>query len=292
MRMRSRGFTLIELLVVIVIIAILAALVLLALQTAFTRSHLSVCMNNLKQIGLALNLYANDWNQCLPDYGKCPPNSNFSQSILPAYTATPAQGGWEFYVPWGRTGTNGATPVLFSWFALTPEYLTNVKMLFCPGGILLPVSRGYSDHIAVYREKPATQDMAALGITDTYSHIHVSYAYNPGLKVGRFPDTESVVVADQNTAMNASPPKATYTTGNSTHVFNRQWCTGAWDAGYNPYLWIGNNPSIQNHGAGGAQFLFMDGHVELVRTTRKGTSYTTFWGANEKIPGWYSLLTP
>ena len=83
---RRSGFTLIELLVVVAVIGILAGIVLPALAKAKEKAHRITCVSNLKQVGLAIQMYADDNENTLPGPlwagAKASYHKNESQELL------------------------------------------------------------------------------------------------------------------------------------------------------------------------------------------------------------------
>ena len=117
---RCRAFTLIELLVVIAIVAILASLILPALASAKGAGKKAACLSNLRQIGIAIELYAGDGDGTIP-FGP----------IAPQFTS-PA----DFYpstgCPTSLLSLRGGAPVGLG--LLLGGYLADTpKVLFCPG---------------------------------------------------------------------------------------------------------------------------------------------------------------
>src|SRR6266481_4239638 len=87
---RRRGFTLIELLVVIAIIAVLIALLLPAVQAAREAARRAQCINNLKQIGIAMHNYHDVIGTLPPGFRAGSVDGTWQMFILPYLEGNPS----------------------------------------------------------------------------------------------------------------------------------------------------------------------------------------------------------
>ena len=81
--MNRKGFTLIELLVVIAILALLIAIILPALKEVKKRTRETVCLSNLRQVGMGALLYADDNNHRIPSNSGGDINMSWAVAFLP-----------------------------------------------------------------------------------------------------------------------------------------------------------------------------------------------------------------
>ncbi len=103
--MRRRAFTLIELLVVIAIIAILAAILFPVFAQAREAARKASCQSNLKQIGLSVGMYTQDYDETMPMMATC-------------------TGIWTY--------PNGSTGGCWLWFHPLFPYIKNTQVWNCP----------------------------------------------------------------------------------------------------------------------------------------------------------------
>jgi prepilin-type N-terminal cleavage/methylation domain-containing protein len=111
-RPRRRGFTLIELLVVIAIISILASILFPTFARARESARMTSCSSNMRQLGIAMSMYANDHDELFPDHDRSQQDGSYYRAglIVPDWAVTPRQ----------------------NWAQAIQPYVRNYKIYHCP----------------------------------------------------------------------------------------------------------------------------------------------------------------
>jgi prepilin-type N-terminal cleavage/methylation domain-containing protein/prepilin-type processing-associated H-X9-DG protein len=264
---RNKGFTLVELLVVIGIIALLISILLPSLNRARETANRVKCANNLKQIGLAIQLYTNDNNGAYP---RTIYNSTNASTVggaadptNAAYSATDPFAS-STQVPWPFTNTYNNVPSCLFLLLRTEDITTAV--FNCPSASQTPDTFGGGNLVALNR----------CNFTNLQSNLSYSYA-DP------FPSTGA---AGSGYKLNASTDPGFATAADINPG------TSSSNQGDNILLVTTSSSSQQmrygnsnNHNKDGQNVLFADGHVEFDNLPLVGlnhdniyTSYTSTTG--------------
>src|SRR5262245_12198705 len=140
---RRWGFTLVELLVVIAIIAILIGLLVPAVQRVREAAARTQCLNNLKQLGLALHNFHDAHNGFPPAKQTAPSTHGWIAFTLPYLEQKALFDLYRFDVNWDDPATNDASGGVNQ---------TSLSVLLCPsapGGRPATRNRGLTDYDAI-----------------------------------------------------------------------------------------------------------------------------------------------
>jgi prepilin-type N-terminal cleavage/methylation domain-containing protein/prepilin-type processing-associated H-X9-DG protein len=231
---KQKGFTLIELLVVIAIIAILAAILFPVFARAREQARKAACQSNLKQIGLAVAQYTQDFDE-------------------------------QFPVAVNSSNPSGSR----YWYDVLDPYVKSTQLFICPTAGEIKTSAGVKQYGGGYGWNISGTDSLATAADpvgngfgysiSTSSKLWSTPSGNGPVSLAEIDEAaRTIVVADP--ASNGYSANGLYAIGYSSHVYMPKLHGGQ----VGPFT----SPSVTPVVGGGGNFLFSDGHVKYLRDTQ------------------------
>jgi prepilin-type N-terminal cleavage/methylation domain-containing protein/prepilin-type processing-associated H-X9-DG protein len=235
----SGGFTLIELLVVIAIIAILASILFPVFARARENARRSSCASNLKQVGLGLTQYAQDYDEHLP-----------MRRVFPG--GAPATTGSAY----SSSDNNKANIDDWSWRSQIQPYVKSTQVMVCPSN---PDNTKDTYDAGIKRSYAGNWNYGGGTDNATQKSFFNDYVAGNGVALSEiaFP-TQLIAVCEF-----WNSPYVAFNIDKNNQAYNDTGTGGrSFGAGYSDFLFAGH--------LGTSNYLFADGHVKAMRPTQTG----------------------